>query len=409
MFEPALELPGGVKTTKNVPLDPWRGPYTSITEAMGAVPAVMRPYRTIEIIEAGFAVEYQWGTDSSVQPTKKVTGGGVTDSFDFDEFTANKTYPPRTIVNDFYFTMGFIPALTTGAKLSDTWNAGAVTGDVAFIGRLPIQNLDFYSDFLPGQAAPAMSTALYNDSDILEFFFFQGGRHYNLKFYPMLAYSYRDLPVTVRFDIAAGSRISGWDFTDPVFIGPVPVIADKTYATHTIIELQFVVEMRDNAIRWRWVPTSGSTSDYLQSLPGYGDPAKPYLMKDANGFFYWGAGDVAPGTNQAPNYTQIAAISFAQDAPSYQVNLANYFTDPNGDALVYSVQSLGANPTLVSYEDLDASGVLILYPNAAGSTTITVRATDAGGLYAQQSFGVTVVPSGDTYAESGYVETGYSD
>lgn len=160
---------------------------------------------------------------------------------------------------------------------------------------------------------------------------------------------------------------------------------------------------------WKPVATGAEAQEFLKSLPGYDDPDKPYLKKDAAGFFYWGAGEVAPDTNAAPNYTQIAAVSFAENVPSYQINLADYFQDPDGDALVYSVQSLGTNPTLISYEDMAGGSTLTLYPNAAGTTNLTVRATDPAGQYAQQTFAVTVEPRGDTYAESGYVINGYSD
>ncbi|MCY4648297.1 MAG: RTX toxin, partial [Gammaproteobacteria bacterium] len=68
------------------------------------------------------------------------------------------------------------------------------------------------------------------------------------------------------------------------------------------------------------------------------------------------------------------------------VNLAGYFTDPDGDALTY-----GATSSDVTIASVAVSGsVLTITGVAAGAATVTVTATDGGGLSAQQSFAVTV-------------------
>lgn len=55
-----LEIPGGIRTTKNVEADAWCGPYASLAAARAAVPTAMRLYRTVKVIEAGEVVEYIW-------------------------------------------------------------------------------------------------------------------------------------------------------------------------------------------------------------------------------------------------------------------------------------------------------------------------------------------------------------
>ncbi len=68
------------------------------------------------------------------------------------------------------------------------------------------------------------------------------------------------------------------------------------------------------------------------------------------------------------------------------MNLADYFTDPDGDALTY-----GATSSEVTTASVTVSGsVLTIAGVASGAAAVTVTATDGGGLSAQQSFAVTV-------------------
>ncbi len=68
------------------------------------------------------------------------------------------------------------------------------------------------------------------------------------------------------------------------------------------------------------------------------------------------------------------------------MNLADYFTDPDGDALTY-----GATSSDVTIASVAVSGsVLTIAGVSAGAAAVTVTATDGGGLSAQQSFAVTV-------------------
>ena len=68
------------------------------------------------------------------------------------------------------------------------------------------------------------------------------------------------------------------------------------------------------------------------------------------------------------------------------LDVAQYFADPDGQALGYSATS--SEPTratvAVSGSAITVTGV------AAGRTTVTVRAEDPGGLWARQSFEVLV-------------------
>ena len=67
-------------------------------------------------------------------------------------------------------------------------------------------------------------------------------------------------------------------------------------------------------------------------------------------------------------------------------SVAACFTDPNGDSLVYSVASSDSGVATASMSDttVTVAGV------APGSASVTVTASDPGGLEAEQSFSVTV-------------------
>ena len=71
---------------------------------------------------------------------------------------------------------------------------------------------------------------------------------------------------------------------------------------------------------------------------------------------------------------------------SLTVDLAPRFSDPDGDQLTFQVTSGGSG---VVSALISASG-LILVPVAAGTASVTVTATDPGGLSATQTFEVTV-------------------
>ncbi len=69
------------------------------------------------------------------------------------------------------------------------------------------------------------------------------------------------------------------------------------------------------------------------------------------------------------------------------VDLANYFTDPDGDPLSYEARARDAGSTV----EVKVSGsVVLLVPVTVATTHVTVTARDPEGLSAEQSFGVTV-------------------
>ena len=68
------------------------------------------------------------------------------------------------------------------------------------------------------------------------------------------------------------------------------------------------------------------------------------------------------------------------------INAAQYFTDPDGDALAYTATSSNTSVATVSV----SGSIVTIRGVAAGSATLTITATDPGGLSANQGASVTV-------------------
>ena len=99
-----------------------------------------------------------------------------------------------------------------------------------------------------------------------------------------------------------------------------------------------------------------------------------------------GATEPAPTPNRAPQPSGSIPPQTVAVGETTVVNVASYFTDPDGDALSYAAASSDgaiASAAVVG-DEVTVTAV------AQGEATVTVTATDPGGLAAQQSFAVTV-------------------
>ncbi|RUO39019.1 hypothetical protein CWE22_11385, partial [Pseudidiomarina aestuarii] len=107
-----------------------------------------------------------------------------------------------------------------------------------------------------------------------------------------------------------------------------------------------------------------------------------------------------PVANTAPTVSNPIADNFSvgEDSGNSTFTLANRFTDAETDAssLIYSVEA-NNNTALVGASIDNSTDVLTLSyaANASGSATITIRATDAGGLFVEDTFTVTVLSVND--------------
>ncbi len=108
-------------------------------------------------------------------------------------------------------------------------------------------------------------------------------------------------------------------------------------------------------------------------------------------------------TNRAPLVrSAISDITDAEVGDGYHTSLSPVFTDPDGDDLTYSASNTNAAVATVRIRN-DSVFVDAL---AAGSTTMSVTATDPGGLSATDSWDVTVLaPVPETFS----IELAFTD
>ena len=98
-----------------------------------------------------------------------------------------------------------------------------------------------------------------------------------------------------------------------------------------------------------------------------------------------------PGRSRPPNRAPTAAAAIPDqtliEGQTVSADIAGAFTDPDGDALNYAATSSDAGIAAASLSgtELSVTGV------AAGAASITLTATDPGGLSASQSFAVEVM------------------
>ncbi len=96
------------------------------------------------------------------------------------------------------------------------------------------------------------------------------------------------------------------------------------------------------------------------------------------------------GANQAPRAIgSIPAQTLTADGGSVSVDVAPYFTDPDGDALTYSARSSRTDIVGASV----SGSTVTLSPVSAGMATVTVTASDPEDESASQAIAATVWPS----------------
>ena len=106
--------------------------------------------------------------------------------------------------------------------------------------------------------------------------------------------------------------------------------------------------------------------------------------------------DALPGggtTNRPPRAMgSVPAQTLAVGGAARSVDVARYFTDPDGDRLTYTGRS---SRTTVASASVSGS-MVTLSPVSAGTATVTVTARDPAGASATQSIAVTVEEDGGT-------------
>ena len=110
---------------------------------------------------------------------------------------------------------------------------------------------------------------------------------------------------------------------------------------------------------------------------------------------------ITPGDNSSPvverTFDNVAlSLESSGQAEWRSDEIAVYFSDPDGDSLAFEAESSSADVAEVTF----AREALEVRATGGGTTTVTVTATDPGGLSALQSFTVTVsYGTGETPAD----------
>ncbi len=100
----------------------------------------------------------------------------------------------------------------------------------------------------------------------------------------------------------------------------------------------------------------------------------------------------AEADNRSPvARSRIPAHRLQAGGPSADLVLADYFDDPDGDSLAFSVEMTESGVVAARIED----GVLWLAPQSVDTTVVDVKAADPEGLLATQRFHAWVVPAQD--------------
>ena len=138
--------------------------------------------------------------------------------------------------------------------------------------------------------------------------------------------------------------------------------------------------------------------------PTYSRPCTCYALLFLGLLQASGCGDGAPSLARTPPTSPRVVANRAPSASGAipkqtltvggnvaRVDVAPYFSDPDGDTLAYAVVSSDIGIVGAGV----AGGIVVLIPVSAGAAVATVTATDSGGLSATQPIAVTV-RQGDT-------------
>jgi len=203
-----------------------------------------------------------------------------------------------------------------------------------------------------------------------------------------------------------GYATNNVDDTRPPFINPKyeqnPVLHEKMLGAdgHNNGEFVFVFNKPVSDFVHKYVASGGSHfAIYRQTVSSTTYSPGEYLTtitaeenayinnaRNADGYWYV-RGEKA---NTPPTYTQIPTQSTKKDLP-ITINLANYFSDPEGDPLTYAASS--SNPSVATSKV--SGNTLTLTGKEIGSVWITVEAND-GDFITSQGFALNVTNTAPT-------------
>lgn len=183
-------------------------------------------------------------------------------------------------------------------------------------------------------------------------------------------------------DIAVEPRLAG---SAQVCLEPSPLLRREAGSRPLLV-------LRYSGAGWTPLPTTteggmlcGATSDFSAFILGY-------QAAGGGGGPGGGGGDTPSGPNAAPEAARsLPRRTVPAGETSAPLDLAPYFTDPDGDPLRFAAVS--SNTGVVIADLPRGSSRLTLLGVAAGEATVVVTARDPAGAEASQSMTVTVRPT----------------
>jgi len=200
---------------------------------------------------------------------------------------------------------------------------------------------------------------------------------------------------------------------DPILSNPIVDFNVDEDAGDTIIDLStvfddpdlpgdtlaFTLESNSNPALVD-VDLTGGTLTLSYAADSFGSADIVIRATDQNGAGAWVEDSftvTVDPVNDAPTVVvPIADVTVDEDADDTAIDLSGVFDDVDlpGDALTFTVWS-NTNASLVSANIVDSELTLSYGADRNGSAGVTIRATDSSGLYAAETFGVTVDPIED--------------
>ncbi|RLS52971.1 MAG: DUF2341 domain-containing protein [Planctomycetota bacterium] len=100
----------------------------------------------------------------------------------------------------------------------------------------------------------------------------------------------------------------------------------------------------------------------------------------------------------APQAIGVLDANVQEDSSSTTLQLSNYFVDPDGDLLTYSIDSIDNSWLFSSIQIGNGSSELVFTPQSDqyGSSSVVVRATDSTGRFTTDTFQVNVASINDS-------------
>ena len=206
----------------------------------------------------------------------------------------------------------------------------------------------------------------------------------------------------------------------PIVIGPTPVNvnADEDdnpptevdlYAIFDDVdnadtELSFDIISNDNAALFTSVVIAGGALVLTHANNKHGQANIVLRATDPGGL----SSDVTLAVvvnpvNDQPTTSGLADVSVNQGTASTVVDLSAAFADIDDASLAYTIES-NTNPQLFVSLDIDeTAGTLTLNydPAATGTSDVTIRAEDSGGLFVDATFSVDVISANNVPTTSG--------